>query len=936
VNTASVTSNATDPNLANNSASATTTVNAQTDLRVTKTDSADPAVINAPLTYTLTATNLGPSNATGVVVTDTLPASAAFVSASAGCAQAVGVVTCTIGNLARTASATATIIVTPTALGTITNNVAVTGAEPDPNAADNSFAESTSIVSGPAIFLSTTSLAFASQPVGIPSPPQAVTLTNQGNAPLLISSIATTGDFSQTNTCGGSVAASSSCALIVTFTPSATGTLSGTLVITSNAPGSPHTITLSGTGALAPFISLSPSSLVFSSQLLGSTSPAQTVTLTNSGSDALTITSITASGDFAQTNTCGSSVSVGANCTISVTFTPAGSGLRTGAITISSNAPGSPPVITLTGIGATPGVTLSTFALFFAGQAVGTTSAPQSVTLTNGGSSALSITSIAVAGDFAQTNTCGSSVAAGASCTISVTFTPTASGSRSGTLTITDGGVGSPRVVTLSGTGLAATLTVQPASLTFSAQPVGTSSTAQPVAVTNSGSASATIVAITVSANFAQTSNCPPTLAAGATCAINVVFAPTAAGLLNGTLSIASNAAGSPQVVNLAGTAISSGPAVGLAPTQLVFGSQIVGTGSAAQTVNLTNTGNATLNIVGITASGDFAQTSTCGAAASAGASCVISVTFTPSVAGARAGSLSIASDAGGSPHTVGLSGTGVPSGPVANLSVATLTFAGQVVGSTSLSQPVTLSNTGNAALSITSIATSGDFTQTHTCGSSVAAGASCIINVAFAPSGAGPRAGALTITDNAPGSPRNLPLAGAGTDFNFAITGGSVAVNAGQTATFNVSLIPSGGFSESVQVACTGAPFAAQCSVAPASFVLASSASIVVTVTTTASASAPLPLPEPVSPRPVPLWLLLLALLGLLLAAGAQPRRRAGWAAAVLLLAVIASAACAGGSSAPPLRQAAGTPRGSFTLTLTATSSTGAMRTAPLTLTVR
>ena len=107
------------------------------------------------------------------------------------------------------------------------------------------------------------------------------------------------------------------CTINITFTPTATGNRTGTLTINDNAAGSPHTVALSGTGTV-PIANLSPTSLSFGNQLVGTISAPQPVALSNSGSAPLTINSITASGDFAQTNDCGSSLAAGASCTINV------------------------------------------------------------------------------------------------------------------------------------------------------------------------------------------------------------------------------------------------------------------------------------------------------------------------------------------------------------------------------------------------------------------------------------------------------------------------------------------------------------------------------------------------------------------------------------------------------------------------------------------
>ncbi len=373
------------------------------------------------------------------------------------------------------------------------------------------------------------------------------------------------------NTCGSSVAAGGNCTISVTFTPAASGSRTAALSIADNASGSPQTLSLSGTGAnTAPVASLSPTSLAFGNQPVGANSAAQTVTLTNTGNAALSITSLTLTGtnasDFAQTNTCGSSVAAGGNCTISVTFTPAASGTRTATLSIADNASGSPQTVSLTGTGASAalGASLSPTSLAFGNQSVGATSTAQTVTLTNTGNAALSVTSLNFTGtnasDFAQTNTCGSSVAAGGKCTISVTFTPAASGSRTATLSIADNASGSPQTVSLSGTGAstAPVASVSPTTLTFVSQAIKTTSAAQTVTLTNSGAAALGVSSITFTgtdpSDFVETNTCGSSVAAGANCTIAVLFTPSASGALTAALSIADNATGSPQTVSLSGT----------------------------------------------------------------------------------------------------------------------------------------------------------------------------------------------------------------------------------------------------------------------------------------------------------------------------------------------------------------------------------------------
>jgi hypothetical protein len=611
-----------------------------------------------------------------------------------------------------------------------------------------------------------TSLDFASTPVGQSSAAQTLLFNNTGNIGLNVSNVSISGDFSETNNCSGGINVGTACAIEVTFTPTEGGSRTGTLSIADNGPGSPHLVALSG-NASGPGILLSPTTLTFASQTEGTASAAQTVAISNPGSAALNFSLIGASGDFSLTNTCGASIAAGAGCTISVTFSPTAVGSRTGTVTISDNIIGSPQTVALsgTGVAATPTATPSPTSLTFASQTTGTTSAAQTVTLANSGQAALALSSIATSGDFAQTNTCGTSVAAGANCSISVKFTPTAAGSRAGTLTITDNATGSPQTVTLSGTGVAATptATLSPTSLTFASQTDGSTSTAQTMTLTNSGTAALNITSIAASGDFAQTNNCGTSVAANAGCTISVTFTPTAAGSRTGTLTITDNVSGSPQALGLSGTGLAATPTATFSPISLTFASQTTGTTSAAQAVTLTNSGTAALALSSIAASGDFSETTNCGTSVAVGANCTISIIFTPTAAGSRTGTLTITDNATGSPQSVTLNGTGVAATPTATLSPTSLTFLSQTTGTTSAAQTVTLTNSGTAALTLGAMAVSGDFSETNTCGLSVAAAATCTISIAFTPTAAGTRAGNLTITDNATGSPQTLALSGTG-----------------------------------------------------------------------------------------------------------------------------------------------------------------------------
>ncbi|HUI64101.1 MAG TPA: choice-of-anchor D domain-containing protein, partial [Bacteroidota bacterium] len=184
---------------------------------------------------------------------------------------------------------------------------------------------------------------------------------------------------------------------------------------------------------------------------------------------------------------------------------------------------------------------------------VGTTSESQPVTVTNSGTAALTVSGISASTGFSQSNNCSSTLVAGSSCTINVSFEPTMAGSTSGTVSVTDNASGSPQTVSLSGTGTSPSVTLSPNSLSFGNQLVGTTSQSQPVTLTNNGTALLTISGISANAGFSQTNNCGSTLAAGGSCTINVSFAPTTSGSAAGTLSVTDNASGSPQTISLSG-----------------------------------------------------------------------------------------------------------------------------------------------------------------------------------------------------------------------------------------------------------------------------------------------------------------------------------------------------------------------------------------------
>ncbi len=647
-----------------------------------------------------------------------------------------------------------------------------------------------------AAFLPSTGLSFGNVPVGSTSPALTLTFQNTSTfARITITSISASPPFSTpTNTCPVPLLPGGICTISVQFSPVVVGTgQTGTLtVIHTGSTTFPVTETASLVGngiATAPIItSLAPPG--------GTVGTLYSHTFTASGTTPITWSLVTGTLPTGLTLNAASGALSGTPTTVGLfTFTvQAANGTPPNAQqtnTVQIN----PPVVL---------VTVTPPNLLFNNVTVGSTSAPQAVTVMNGGKLPISVSVTPPTGPFSFSNACSPSLGSGLSCVISVQFAPIVVGAgQSGVLSVVTTDIQNSNAtfsVSLSGNGIAVpapNASLVPAALDFGTQPVGTTSVAQSLILSNSGNAALSVASVTMSGAFSQLpatvpavtipscAMAPFTLAQGASCFFDVVFSPTAAGSATGSLFVSIGNAPSVSAT-LAGVG-GAGKLIQVSPTTFIFASQVLNVASAPQAFTVTNVGTQVVNITSLLASSgatDFIVTHNCGtlntlasvSATGSGNSCSGTVTFQPSAIGARSGIVSVVSDAQGSPHMLTLSGGGLIQ-PFALLttSASSLGFGQRGIANRSATQIIRVTNSGNVPVDISSIYTSGDFYQSHNCPGSLDSAQSCEVSAWFLPSIPGARAGELVIVNSGQDNPNRVAFQGTGCRF-FTIPGSRLA----------------------------------------------------------------------------------------------------------------------------------------------------------------
>jgi hypothetical protein len=625
---------------------------------------------------------------------------------------------------------------------------------------------------------------FGSVALSTTSGTQNVLLKNTGTSAITISSISVTTGSGYKLATGATPACSTSsplgsgasCNIGIAFTPTAIGTQTATLTVSSSASNSPTNVALTGIGLAAT--QALPATVAFGNVADGTTSVPRGFSLTNNEPVTITVSTIAAPAPYSvSSTTCGATLAAKSSCEVFVTFTPKSAGpAPVSSITLATSGTNSPVSVNLTGTGVPPSA-LSVSSINFGSVAVGATSSAHAVTLTNNETTPISVATLTGPAPFAvSSTTCGSSLAASASCTFSMTMKPTAAGAVSKSLAVITGALNSPQAISLIGTGYTLA-SLSTATLNLGNVVVGTTSPIQSLELINGASTSITINSITVPAPYTKASTtCGSTLAAGAQCVISVTLKPTAVGAVPLTSLTVSTSASS-TALTAALTGIGIAPAV-VIPTSVNFGNVVVGTTSALSVVKVTNEQliSLTINSLSVTAGSPYAidPSSTClTPTLAAGASCTVALKLSPSVAGNQvAGALTIGTNAVANPPAVPLTGVGVAA---VALSPASINFGNGVVGVKTGTKAFTISNNETSALTLTGALFNGPFVlntgSTTTCpmaggslSGSLAAGHACNIGVDFVPTTVGATTGGqITVLNSAANSPQIGGLSGTG-----------------------------------------------------------------------------------------------------------------------------------------------------------------------------
>jgi len=534
-------------------------------------------------------------------------------------------------------------------------------------------------------------------------------------------------------------------------------------------------------------VTLNPASLNFGSITVGG-HLSENLTLSNSGTASVTISGANVNGHSFSIGGLALplTITAGQSANFSASFAPTAAGSASGTLSVVSNASNSPTTVSLSGTGASLQIAVNPASLNLGEVTVGSSGA-QTVTLKNTGTSSVTVSKASVSGaEFAMNGlSLPANLPPGQTANFGVTFAPKATGIVAGSISLVSDASNSPATVSLSGTGVAPQLAVNPSSINFGNVALGGNSS-QTLTLINSGTTGVTISQASVlGSGFALGRlSLPMNLGAGQSAGLNVTFSPQTAGNAAGTISVISNASNSPLAIPLSG----QGGTVQLSvsPASISFGNVKVGA-NGSQTVTLTNTGTSSVTVTQGTATG--AGFSVSGLSVpltlAAGQSLSFNVTFAPTQAGNATGSVSVLSNASNSPTILPLAGTGITLQISAN--PTSLNLGNVTVGSKSTAA-VMLTNTGTANVTISQASVSGTgFSMSGlSLPTTLSAGQNTSFNATFSPTTAGRAAGNISVISTASNSPLAIPLSGAAV--TLALTASPASVSFGNVTVGNNS----------------------------------------------------------------------------------------------------------------------------------------------------
>lgn len=613
---------------------------------------------------------------------------------------------------------------------------------------------------------------FGNQRVGVTSTPRGQALFNNTGSTITISGATQTGPFAATGL-PMTIGAGATAPFNATFTPVIAGAATGSITFTSNAPNSPTVLNFTGTG-VEPLIQVTPTMVAFGTQNVGSLSATQTVTIRNTGTDALSF-SIAGNNnsEFPLGTLPPAPLAAGGTASFTVRFSPIAAGARSGTITINNDSASSPVVtVPLTGTGTQGAFSAAPSPLDFGNQRVSTSSAQRILTISNTGTGPLTITSRMLSGSSAFSAAPLSfprTIAAGGTLQLGYFFTPLTEGMASATVTFAHDAPGAPSTVNLSGNGVIPRITTSPAgTLNFGGRPVGQTSAPLTLTVSNTGSAPLVISGMTITGTNASEfalsmpPTFPATVAVGASLNLGVTVTPSARGSRTATLTITSDALTSPTGVALSATGQAA--VLQVTPTSLAFGSITVNS-TSSRNLTIENVGELQLDLSQYQVTGaNAAEFTLVGGPAmlAPGFNGTLQVDFTPTASGARVAQLAITSNTlGTNPVLIPFTGSGVA--PQATITPAMFDFGSLAIGASAM-QTFVLQNTGTAPLAVAQIGAMGvGYSGGGGTPLNLMPGATHNIVVTFAPTMGGPSPGQLVVLSNDPAGARIVPFTGIG-----------------------------------------------------------------------------------------------------------------------------------------------------------------------------